>query len=583
MDRVLGGGWPAVASSTVAIVIFGEIIPQSISVRYGLSVGAWFAPFVLALMYITYPVAYPVALLLDRILGEDHGTIYKRAGLKTLVGLHKTMGVERLNDDEVTIISAVLDLKDKPVASIMTPMDDVYTMSADRILDEPTIEEILHSGFNRIPIHAPDEPTNFIGMLLVRTLITYDPEDNFPISSFPLATLPETGPQTSCLNILNYFQEGKSHMVVVSNTPGASSGAVGVLTLEDVIEELIGEEIIDESDVYVDIHKAIRRTIPGPLSKATSFALFRHSPRTSLGYDEDGIRHRLNPLNKASNPKQTTNASITIKRSNLENFTSPLNPSTTHVPSLMDAHSPTDSHTPNPSHIQQKNGYVPSNLSKSIKNPTENDSSTDLDNDVHIHDQLLPVPDRNYGSIHRTEQGAVREALYQNSLSPRRSNSYLTENARNSRDNSASRHSSKSEANNNKSYSNGNNDSKNGYSHPHGYYDSNNGEEPANYQDRIVNVNDISPEFHSYRTGGIIESIINVDGVSKTIIEDVNKDTIPESYRSQANFGSQGYQENLPTEENGYGTTGGIQSSAASGRSRRSGGEGEHESLLPRH
>lgn len=68
------------------------------------------------------------------------------------------MGVERLNDDEVTIISAVLDLKDKPVASIMTPMDDVYTMSADRILDEPTIEEILHSGFNRIPIHALKNP-----------------------------------------------------------------------------------------------------------------------------------------------------------------------------------------------------------------------------------------------------------------------------------------------------------------------------------------------------------------------------------------------------------------------------------------
>lgn len=127
-----------------------------------------------------YPIAYPVAMLLDYTLGEDHGTIYKRAGLKTLVGLHGTMGVERLNDDEVTIISAVLDLKDKPVALIMTPMEDVFTMSANRILDEPTIEEILHSGFNRIPIHSPDEPTNFIGMLLVRTLITYDPEDNFP-------------------------------------------------------------------------------------------------------------------------------------------------------------------------------------------------------------------------------------------------------------------------------------------------------------------------------------------------------------------------------------------------------------------
>lgn len=74
--------------------------------------------------------------------------------------------------------------------------------------------------------------------------ISYDhPEDALPVSAFPLATLPETGFYTSCLNILNYFQEGKSHMVVVSDTPGLDTGARGVVTLEDVIEELIGEEI----------------------------------------------------------------------------------------------------------------------------------------------------------------------------------------------------------------------------------------------------------------------------------------------------------------------------------------------------
>ncbi|OVF09514.1 putative d-3-phosphoglycerate dehydrogenase [Clavispora lusitaniae] len=247
LDRCLGGGWPAVVTSTASIVIFGEIIPQSICVRYGLQVGAMFAPFVLVLMYVMYPVAYPCALLLDHILGEDHGTVYKKSGLKTLVTLHKTMGVERLNQDEVTIISAVLDLKEKPVAQIMTPMDHVYTMSSDSILDEKTVEEIFHAGFSRIPIHLPGEPMNFIGMLLVRVLISYDPEDALPVASFPLATLPETAADTSCLNILNYFQEGKSHMIVVSETPGEPTGALGVLTLEDVIEELIGEEIVDET------------------------------------------------------------------------------------------------------------------------------------------------------------------------------------------------------------------------------------------------------------------------------------------------------------------------------------------------
>jgi metal transporter CNNM len=244
------------------------------------------SPPVLILMYLLAPIAWPTAKLLDWLLGEDHGTVYKKSGLKTLVTLHKTLGPspgDRLNQDEVTIISAVLDLKDKPVGDIMTPMDDVFIMSADTVLDEETMDIILSAGYSRIPIHEPGNERNFIGMLLVKILITYDPEDCKRVSEFALATLPETRPETSCLDIVNFFQEGKSHMVLVSEFPGENFGAMGVVTLEDVIEELIGEyvtyntplptsakryrEIIDESDVYIDVHKAIRRLAPAPKAR----------------------------------------------------------------------------------------------------------------------------------------------------------------------------------------------------------------------------------------------------------------------------------------------------------------------------
>lgn len=322
LDRCLGGGWQAVVSSTVLIVIFGEIIPQSICVKFGLEVGAFFAPFVLVLMYVMFPVAYPIALLLDYMLGEDHGTMYKKSGLKTLVTLHRTMGVERLTHDEVTIISAVLDLKEKKVKEIMTPIENVFTMSADRTLDEKTVEEIFNSGFSRIPIFLPNEPRNFIGMLLVRILISYDPEDCLPVSHFPLATLPETSPNTSCLNILNYFQEGKSHMCVVSEEPGSSLGAIGVLTLEDVIEELIGEEIVDESDVFVDIHQKIMREQPGPLSK-------RH------------ITSYLHHLYTNSN-KQISHSSTTAENNNTVPLASPDNREESLIHALAITDSPND-------------------------------------------------------------------------------------------------------------------------------------------------------------------------------------------------------------------------------------------------
>ncbi|KAI0129410.1 hypothetical protein BJ170DRAFT_616149 [Xylariales sp. AK1849] len=269
LDRVFGGGVAAVFGSTMLIVIFGEILPQSICVRYGLQIGGYMSKPVLILMYLMAIIAWPTAKLLDWLLGEDHGTVYKKSGLKTLVTLHKSLGdvSERLNQDEVTIISAVLDLKRKPVEEVMTPMDDVYTMSEDTVLDEKTIDQILDAGYSRIPIHQTGNPNNFVGMLLVKILITYDPEDGKRVRDFALATLPETRPETSCLDLINFFQEGKSHMVLISEYPGEDHGTLGVVTLEDVIEELIGEEIIDESDVYVDVHKAIRRSHPAPKAR----------------------------------------------------------------------------------------------------------------------------------------------------------------------------------------------------------------------------------------------------------------------------------------------------------------------------
>ncbi|KAL8655222.1 MAG: hypothetical protein Q9226_003137, partial [Calogaya cf. arnoldii] len=290
LDRSLGGGWPAVLGSTVLIVIFGEIIPQSICVRYGLPIGAYLSPLVLVLMYILGPVAWPTAKLLDKLLGEDHGTTYKKAGLKTLVTLHKSLGAagEQLNSDEVTIISAVLDLKAKPIGSIMTPIKDVFTMSSDTVLDEKTMDIILGAGYSRIPIYEPKNPQNYVGMLLVKILITYDPEDAKRVNEFALATLPETAPETSCLDIVNFFQEGKSHMVLVSERPGQDSGAIGVVTLEDVIEELIGEEIIDESDVYIDVHKAIRRTNLAPKTRIGKHGVVAE-PETDIAQAEEDL------------------------------------------------------------------------------------------------------------------------------------------------------------------------------------------------------------------------------------------------------------------------------------------------------
>ncbi|KAI5885072.1 DUF21-domain-containing protein [Schizophyllum commune H4-8] len=255
LDSAIGGGLAAVAISTVAIVIFGEVIPQALSVRYGLAIGAACAPFVLCLMYIFSPIAWPTAKLLDWVLGKDEAHTYKKAELKSFLQFHRT-GEEPLRDDEINILNGVLELNNKKVETIMTPMPDVVTLGADTVLDHDMIEKIVLSGYSRFPVHEPGKPDSFIGLLLIKKLLQYDPAQGLPVSSFPLSILPEAHPSINCFQALDYFQTGRAHLLLISNTPGKAGGALGVVTLEDIIEEIISEEIVDETDRYEDnLHK----------------------------------------------------------------------------------------------------------------------------------------------------------------------------------------------------------------------------------------------------------------------------------------------------------------------------------------
>ncbi|WOK99022.1 DUF21 domain-containing protein [Canna indica] len=355
--------WGAILISVTLILTFGEIIPQAVCSRYGLSVGAKTAGVVRVLLLIFFPVAYPISKLLDWILGKGHFALMRRAELKTLVDMHGNEAGKggELTHDETTIITGALELTQKTAKDSMTTISETFSLDINSKLDMHTLGLIMSKGHSRVPIYS-GSPTNIIGLILVKNLITCRPEDEVPIRNVTIRRIPRVHDDLPLYDILNEFQKGHSHMAVVvkhvkdndmpteknkttmldnitdhgrnhneTNGDGSQSvmaeqlssitngsplsnniqgfrsplkrsniekhgdaraqakksergrhdnildvnaeslpsysldeEVVGIITMEDVMEELLQEEILDETDEYVDVHNKYVKSIYSP-------------------------------------------------------------------------------------------------------------------------------------------------------------------------------------------------------------------------------------------------------------------------------------------------------------------------------
>ena len=290
----------AIFVSVTAVLFIGEVLPQALCTRYALAIGGIMAPFVWFLIVIFFIVAWPVSKLLDCLLGSDHGTFYKRAELKSLVEFHgkdhvtsegsetggETGKKEPLSHEEVLIIKGALDMRQKSVKDAFIPMQSVFMLSMDTVLDRETMERISLEAYSRIPVFEATNSSEFVALLIVKQLIICDLDN--PVSlrklweehSPALIPINYVDINMPLYDLLNQFQTGKSHLCIVIEVPAKNAvpaktvyqsadmadtssmrpgpKAIGIITLEDVIEELIQEEIIDDDDIAADAQRRIQ-------------------------------------------------------------------------------------------------------------------------------------------------------------------------------------------------------------------------------------------------------------------------------------------------------------------------------------
>uniref|UniRef100_G1SJG9 Metal transporter n=1 Tax=Oryctolagus cuniculus TaxID=9986 RepID=G1SJG9_RABIT len=255
LDNLIGSGIMAVASSTIGIVIFGEIVPQALCSRHGLAVGANTIVLTKFFMLLTFPLSFPISKLLDFFLGQEIRTVYNREKLMEM--LKVTEPYNDLVKEELNMIQGALELRTKTVEDIMTQLQDCFMIRSDAILDFNTMSEIMESGYTRIPVFE-DEQSNIVDILYVKDLAFVDPDDCTPlktITRFYNHPVHFVFHDTKLDAMLEEFKKGKSHLAIVQKVNNEGEGdpfyeVLGLVTLEDVIEEIIKSEILDESDMY---------------------------------------------------------------------------------------------------------------------------------------------------------------------------------------------------------------------------------------------------------------------------------------------------------------------------------------------
>ncbi|KAL6012862.1 DUF21 domain-containing protein [Asimina triloba] len=204
----LVSAWGAILISVTLILLFGEvrsfIIPQSVCSRYGLAIGATLSPVVRVLVWICYPVAFPISKLLDYLLGHGRVALFRRAELKTLVNLHGNEAGKggELTHDETTIISGALELTAKKARHAMTPISETFAIDINAKLDRDLMKLILDKGHSRVPVYY-EQPTNIIGLILVKNLLAIHPSDQVPVKSVTIRKIPSAMANNEELHVMD--------------------------------------------------------------------------------------------------------------------------------------------------------------------------------------------------------------------------------------------------------------------------------------------------------------------------------------------------------------------------------------------
>jgi len=239
-----GNQWLGIASTvlTFSIIVISEIIPKTIGERYKAPLSLYFAKPLRILVWLFKPLVAAIMQTTKPFVNDSKLPRVTEEEIKMMLKLGRAEGTVEM--DEEVLCNRVFKLNDVRAIQIMKPMEQIFALPANKSLADVK-EDIINSRFSRIAVYDKD-PLDIVGTVQHRILLREIAKDNYQAKVRDFMVDPIfVNWFSKADDLLEKFQLYQQHLFIVQDSKGKD---VGLVTMEDVLEELFGE-IYDEKDV----------------------------------------------------------------------------------------------------------------------------------------------------------------------------------------------------------------------------------------------------------------------------------------------------------------------------------------------
>jgi putative hemolysin len=295
--EVFGSGWVAVFSAvlTFVVLVFTEILPKTVGATYWKRLAKPSAYILHAMVVAMKPILIPLGWFSGLLTPRTEGPTISRAELEVLAEIGRREGT--LDEDEWTVMSNVIRLEEVSVGEVMTPRTDMVAISVDETV-QGAQETMLHTGHLRLPVYE-DSVDKIVGVVLGRDVWRAGRDGVEDLRSV-VRPVPFAPASKRVEDLIPEMRRERIKMAIVVDEFG---GTAGLVTLEDLIEEIIGE-IQDEHEA--DEPMAFQTLVGGrvrvwggtSLREASQRLDFEPTEDENEGYDSVGgfVFGRLNRI-----------------------------------------------------------------------------------------------------------------------------------------------------------------------------------------------------------------------------------------------------------------------------------------------